>query len=196
MGAVVLSLDGYRAYYEGRGELWERQALLKARAAAGHEETGARFMALAREVVYRPGVDEGIVRPIRLMKGEIDRSLAAKGREGDNVKLGRGGIREIEFLVQALQLLYGGDDPWLRERPSLKVIFRLTERGYLAPALGRTLSEALVHLRTVEHRLQILVKARSRTRAREILDLALANINTAQHDLTTITIEVDPIDLM
>ena len=163
MGAVVLSLDGYRAYYERRAELWERQALLKARVAAGHEPTGTGFMALAREVVYRPGVDEGIVRPIRLMKGEIDRSLAAKGREGENVKLGRGGIREIEFLVQALQLLYGGDDPWLRERPSLKVVFRLTERGYLAPALGRALSDAYVHLRTVEHRLQILHEFQTHT---------------------------------
>jgi [glutamine synthetase] adenylyltransferase / [glutamine synthetase]-adenylyl-L-tyrosine phosphorylase len=163
MGAVVLSLDGYRAYYERRAELWERQALLKARVAAGHEPTGARFMALAREVVYRPGVDEGIVRAIRRMKGDIDRSLLAKGRGRDNVKLGTGGIREIEFLVQALQLLYGGDDAWLRERPSLKVIFRLTERGYLAPALGRALSDAYVHLRTVEHRLQILHEFQTHT---------------------------------
>jgi glutamate-ammonia-ligase adenylyltransferase len=156
MGPVVLALDGYRAYYERRAELWERQALLKARVAAGDVRTGQRFMALVREVVYRPGVDAGIVRAIRHMKGEIDRSLAAKGHGRDNVKLGTGGIREIEFLVQALQLLYGGDDPWLRERHSLKAIFRLTERGYLAPALGRALSDAYVHLRTVEHRLQIL----------------------------------------
>src|ERR1043166_2576002 len=87
---------------------------------------------------------------IRGMKREIDRSIEAKGGEELNVKLGRGGIREIEFLVQALQLLYGGDDPWLRERHSLKAIFRLTERGYLVPELGRTLSHAYVHLRTVE----------------------------------------------
>jgi glutamate-ammonia-ligase adenylyltransferase len=163
MGPVVLSLDGYREYYARRAELWERQALLKARPAAGHERTGARFMALAQEVVYRPGVDGGIVRAIRRMKGEIDRSLAAKGHGRANVKLGTGGIREIEFLVQALQLLYGGDDAWLRERHSLKAIFRLTERGYLPPALGRTLSEAYVHLRTVEHRLQILHEFQTHT---------------------------------
>jgi glutamate-ammonia-ligase adenylyltransferase len=163
MGPLVLSLDGYRAYYERRAELWERQALLKARVAAGHAPTGGAFMTLAREVVYRPGVDGQIVRAIRRMKAEIDRSLVAKGRGRDNVKLGRGGIREIEFLVQALQLLYGGDDSWLRERPSLKVIFRLTERGYLAPALGRALSDAYVHLRTVEHRLQILHEFQTHT---------------------------------
>jgi [glutamine synthetase] adenylyltransferase / [glutamine synthetase]-adenylyl-L-tyrosine phosphorylase len=171
MGPLVLSLDGYRAYYERRAELWERQALLKARVAAGHPPTGERFMALVREVVYRPGVDGAIVRAIRGMKAEIDRSLSAKGRGRDNVKLGPGGIREIEFLVQALQLLYGGDDSWLRERPSLKVIFRLTERGYLAPALGHALSEAYVHLRTVEHRLQILHEFQTHTLPTEEAEL-------------------------
>src|SRR4030095_16093441 len=73
------------------------------------------------------------------------------------------GIREIEFIVQGLQLLYGGDDPWLRERNSLKALFRLTERGYLAPDLGRALSHALVHLRAVEHRLQLLHEFQTHT---------------------------------
>src|SRR4029453_7951611 len=89
------------------------------------------------------------------------------GRRGEalvrNVKLGRGGIREIEFIVQGLQLLYGGDDSWLRERNSLKALFRLTERGYLAPDLGRALSHALVHLRTVEHRLPLLHEFQTHT---------------------------------
>ncbi len=169
MGPVVLSLDGYRAYYAERAELWERQALLKARLAAGDARVGACFLDLAREVVYRPGVDARIVRAIRDMKQEIDRALRGRGWGGeadgarDNVKLGRGGIREIEFLVQALQLLYGGDDPWLRERNTLKALFRLAERGYLAPALVRTLSEAYAHLRTVEHRLQILHEFQTHT---------------------------------
>jgi len=161
MGPVVLSLDGYRTYYTERAELWERQALLKARACAGDERVGARFMELVRSVVYRPGVDASIVGAVRGMKHEIDRHLKEKG--GGNVKLGRGGIREIEFLVQALQLLYGGDDGWLRERTTLKALFRLTERGYLAPGLGHALSEAYVHLRTVEHRLQILHEFQTHT---------------------------------
>ncbi len=165
MGPVVLSLDGYRTYYARRAELWERQALLKARIAAGDARVGERFLALAREVAYRPGVDRRVVGAIRRMKREIDRSLRARpgAPERDNVKLGRGGIREIEFLVQALQLLYGGDDPWLRERSTLRALFRLTERGYLAPDLGRTLSDAYVHLRTVEHRLQILHEFQTHT---------------------------------
>jgi len=163
MGGIVLSLEGYRAYYRERAELWERQALIKARIAAGDAAVGARYRALARETAYRPGLDEHVVPAIRDMKAQIDQVIEAKGNEATNVKLGRGGIREIEFVVQALQLLYGGDDPWLREPNSLKAIFRLTERGYLAPALGRLLSRAYVHLRTVEHRLQILHEFQTHT---------------------------------
>src|SRR5712691_3942554 len=156
MGALILSLDGYRAYFANRAELWERQALIKARFCAGDAGVGARFAELIRPFVFRPGLDPAIVGEVRKMKAAIDRSLRAKGAEERNVKLGRGGIREIEFLVQALQLLYGGDDSWLREKNTLRAIFRLTERGYLTPALGRRLGDALVYLRTVEHRLQIL----------------------------------------
>jgi glutamate-ammonia-ligase adenylyltransferase len=156
-GPVAMSLDGYHRYHRERAELWERQALLKARVSAGDAAVGARFMALVREVVWRPGIDPQIVKSVRDMKRMIDHSLEGKGEETvANVKLGRGGIREIEFLVQAMQLLYGGDDPWLRERSTLAALDRLAARGYLARALGRTLADAYVHLRTVEHRLQIL----------------------------------------
>ena len=156
MGALVLSLDSYRAYFADRAELWERQALIKARVCAGDPDVAARFLEIVRPFVFRPGLDAAIVGEVRRMKDAIDQSLRGKGSSRRNVKLGVGGIREVEFLVQALQLLYGGDDPWLRERNSLRAIFRLTERGYLSPGLGRFLGDALVHLRTVEHRLQIL----------------------------------------
>jgi glutamate-ammonia-ligase adenylyltransferase len=173
VGAIVMSLNAYRSYYAERAELWERQALVKARVSAGAERVGARFAEMVREVVYRPGQDERIVQAIRGMKREIDRALDRRAGEGgrDNVKLGRGGIREIEFLVQALQLLYGGDDAWLRERNTLKALFRLAERGYLAPALVRALSDAYVHLRTVEHRLQIVHEMQTHTLPTERLAL-------------------------
>ena len=165
MGPVAMSLDAYAAYHRERAELWERQALLKARVSAGDAGVGARFMEWAAATVYRPGVDERVLPAIRVMKRQIDRALRGRDVEASarNVKLGRGGIREIEFIVQALQLLYGGDDGWLRERNSLKALFRLTERGYLAPDLGRRLSHALVHLRTVEHRLQIVHEFQTHT---------------------------------
>ncbi|PYN23166.1 MAG: hypothetical protein DMD99_14730 [Candidatus Rokuibacteriota bacterium] len=171
MGAIVLSLDGYREYYRERAELWERQALIKARISAGDAGVGTRFKDLARDTVYRLGVDARIVPAIRAMKAQMDSVVRARGNEATNVKLGRGGIREIEFIVQALQLLYGGDDAWLREANTLKAIFRLTERGYLAPDLGRLLSRAYVHLRTVEHRLQILHEFQTHTLPTEPLAL-------------------------
>ncbi len=163
MGAVILSLDGYRTYLADRAEPWERQALIKARVCAGDETVGARFAKLIRPFVFRPGLDPDIVGEVRKMKTAIDRSLRAKDADRRNVKLGRGGIREVEFLVQALQLLYGGDDPWLREKNTLRAIFRLTERGYLGPELGRRLGDALVYLRAVEHRLQILHEFQTHT---------------------------------
>jgi [glutamine synthetase] adenylyltransferase / [glutamine synthetase]-adenylyl-L-tyrosine phosphorylase len=163
MGGVVLSLQGYRAYLEERAELWERQALIKARFCAGDRAVAARFFDLVRPFVFRPGVDPDIVAAVRGMKGQIDKSLRAKGVQRRHVKLGVGGIREVEFLVQALQLLYSGDDTWLRERNSLRAIFRLTERGYLPQSLGRFLGEALVFLRMVEHRLQILDEFQTHT---------------------------------
>jgi [glutamine synthetase] adenylyltransferase / [glutamine synthetase]-adenylyl-L-tyrosine phosphorylase len=156
VGSVALSLAGYRRYLAERAEPWERQALIKARPVAGDRAVGQAFLALVEPFVYRPGIEARLVDEIRAMKREIDRTLRAREDGARNVKLGPGGIREIEFLVQALQLLYGGDDPWLRERSTLKAIFRLIERGYLAPALGRALSDGYVHLRQVEHRLQIL----------------------------------------
>ena len=171
MGAIVLSHDGYREYYRERAELWERQALIKARISAGDAGVGTRFKDLARDTVYRLGVDARIVPAIRAMKAQMDSVVRARGNEATNVKLGRGGIREIEFIVQALQLLYGGDDAWLREANTLKAIFRLTERGYLAPDLGRLLSRAYVHLRTVEHRLQILHEFQTHTLPTEPLAL-------------------------
>src|SRR5438067_8328001 len=92
MGAVAHSLEAYRAYHRDRAELWERQALLKARVSAGDPKVGARFMDWAREVVYRPGVDARIVPSIRAMKKEIDRELERRGQSlAANVKLGRGG---------------------------------------------------------------------------------------------------------
>jgi glutamate-ammonia-ligase adenylyltransferase len=163
MGGVVLSLQGYRTYLEERAELWERQALIKARFCAGDAAVAARFFDLVRPFVFRSGVDPDIVAAVRGMKAQIDRSLRAKGVQRRHVKLGVGGIREVEFLVQALQLLYSGDDPWLRGRNSLRAIFRLTERGYLSQSLGRFLGEALVFLRTVEHRLQILDEFQTHT---------------------------------
>jgi glutamate-ammonia-ligase adenylyltransferase len=155
-GALALPLAAYRAYHAVRGALWERQALIKARVAAGDERVGQAFLDLAREIVYRPGLERAALGEIRAMKNRIDRRLRARGQQERHVKLGVGGIRDIEFHIQALQLLYGAQDPWLRERNSLRALHRLAERGYLSWEESGRLTHAYVFLRTVEHRLQIL----------------------------------------
>ena len=128
-GALILSLDGYRRYFADRAELWERQALIKARALRGRRGGGARgSSSWPGPSCSGPGSTRRIVA--RGPPHEAARSTARCGPRAPsarNVKLGRGGIREVEFLVQALQLLYAGDDPWLRERNTLRAIFRLTE---------------------------------------------------------------------
>ena len=171
-GPLALPLAAYRAYHQTRGALWERQALIKARVAAGDERVGQAFLDLAREIVYRPGVEREALGEIRAMKNRIDRRLRARGQQERHVKLGVGGIRDIEFHIQALQLLYGGQDPWLRERNSLRALHRLAERGYLSWEESRRLAHAYVFLRTIEHRLMLLHALQTHTLPEDETELA------------------------
>jgi glutamate-ammonia-ligase adenylyltransferase len=171
-GPLALPLAAYRAYHTTRGALWERQALIKARMAAGDERVGQAFVDLAREIAYRPGFERQALGEIRAMKNRIDRILRARGQQERHVKLGVGGIRDVEFHVQALQLLYGAQDPWLRERNSLRALHRLAERGYLSWEESGRLAHAYVFLRTIEHRLQILHALQTHTLPADPVELA------------------------
>jgi glutamate-ammonia-ligase adenylyltransferase len=171
-GPLALPLDAYRQYHESRGALWERQALIKARVAAGDEPVGRAFLELARGIAYRPGLEKEALGEVRAMKTRIDRQLRARGQQERHVKLGVGGIRDIEFHIQALQLLYGVQDPWLQERQSLRALHRLAERGYLGWEESGALAHAYVFLRTVEHRLQILHALQTHTLPHDARELA------------------------
>ncbi|PYM67579.1 MAG: bifunctional [glutamate--ammonia ligase]-adenylyl-L-tyrosine phosphorylase/[glutamate--ammonia-ligase] adenylyltransferase [Candidatus Rokuibacteriota bacterium] len=171
-GSLALPLAAYRQYHEGRSALWERQALIKARFAAGDPRLGQAFMDWARTVAYHAGVEREAVAEIRAMKNRIDRLLRARGQQERHVKLGVGGIRDVEFHIQALQLLYGAQDPWLQERNSLRALHRLAERGYLTWEESGALVRAYVFLRTVEHRLQILHALQTHTLPGDPAELA------------------------
>jgi glutamate-ammonia-ligase adenylyltransferase len=171
-GPLALPLAAYRAYHTTRGALWERQALIKARMAAGDERVGQAFLDLAREIAYRPGLEREALGEIRAMRNRIDRLLRARGQQERHVKLGVGGIRDVEFHIQALQLLYGAQDPWLRERNSLRALHRLAERGYLSWEESGRLAHAYGFLRTIEHRLQILHALQTHTLPAEPGELA------------------------
>ncbi|HJQ34003.1 MAG TPA: hypothetical protein VJ866_17615 [Pyrinomonadaceae bacterium] len=154
-GALAVSLAEALRYYHTSAHAWELQALIRSRAAAGSQTLFARFVEGVRGRVYRP--DETVAQAladVRLAKQKIDRFHAEESR-GFNVKLGRGGIREIEFIAQALQLAHGGRDAWLQAPHTLISLGRLADRGLLSERERSELSDAYNFLRTVEHRLQM-----------------------------------------
>lgn len=154
-GPLAQSLGGYEIYYESWGQTWERSALIKARPVAGDEAAGREFLERVAPFVYRKYLDYGAIAEIGDMKQKINKDVEQKGRTYRDVKLGYGGIREIEFVIQALQLIYAGRDRTLRERNALKALHRLSQKGLITYQEHETLSKAYVFLRTVEHRIQI-----------------------------------------
>jgi len=153
-GALACSLQEATRYYMHSAQDWERQALIRSRAAAGSAELFLQFKEAVTPSVFRPNVSvSGALASVRLAKQKIDRQVEKKS--GFNVKLGRGGIREIEFIAQALQLAHGGRDDWLRVPHTLVSLGRLADRGFITEPERSALSDAYSFLRCLEHRLQM-----------------------------------------
>ncbi len=153
-GALACSLQEAVRYYLTTAQDWERQALIRSRAAVGAAELFARFKTAVTPAIFRPDVSvSGALASVRLAKQKIDRQVEKKS--GFNVKLGRGGIREIEFIAQALQLAHGGRHDWLRVPHTLVSLGRLADRGLITEAERSELSDAYSFLRCLEHRLQM-----------------------------------------
>ncbi|NOT54010.1 MAG: bifunctional [glutamate--ammonia ligase]-adenylyl-L-tyrosine phosphorylase/[glutamate--ammonia-ligase] adenylyltransferase, partial [Deltaproteobacteria bacterium] len=155
-GAMVNSLPNTMLYYESWGQTWERVALLKARPVAGDKALGEQFLHDISPFVFRRYLDFSTIQDIKEMKGRVERALPSGEHNGFNVKLGRGGIREVEFVAQAIQLLHVGKDPQVRMRSTLAGLDRLVERKYLAASDGAALQGAYRFLRHVEHKLQMV----------------------------------------
>jgi len=152
-GDLVATLGEAVAYYRGEARQWERQTLIRARAAAGSEALVRDFLTRVGEVLYQPEPLAEILDEIRASKERLDQERSTA--TGVDIKLGRGGIREIEFIVQALQLYYGGRDPWVRHPQILIGAQRLADKGGLTDQERAHLTEAYIFLRTLEHRLQM-----------------------------------------
>jgi len=153
-GSLACSLQEAVRYYMNTAQDWERQVLIRSRAAVGSAELFSRFKAAVTPAVFRPEVSvSGALASVRLAKQKIDRQVEKKS--GYNVKLGRGGIREIEFIAQALQLAHGGKDDWLRVSHTLVSLGRLADRGFITQPERSELSDAYYFLRCLEHRLQM-----------------------------------------
>jgi [glutamine synthetase] adenylyltransferase / [glutamine synthetase]-adenylyl-L-tyrosine phosphorylase len=153
---LVTPFEGALSFYQSFGETWERAALLRARPVAGAFEVGQRLLAELGHFIYRRYLDFDTLRQLRAMKSQIERELRAPDLIDRNIKLGYGGIRELEFVVQALILVYGGRDPRLRKPQTLAALERLGALGYLNPDRARELAAAYLFLRDVEHKLQVV----------------------------------------
>ncbi|MGR8936083.1 MAG: bifunctional [glutamate--ammonia ligase]-adenylyl-L-tyrosine phosphorylase/[glutamate--ammonia-ligase] adenylyltransferase [Gammaproteobacteria bacterium] len=152
-GPLVMSFDGMEHYYQTQAREWERYAMIKARQVAGDRNTGPQLLAMLKPFVYRRYLDYGAFEELRSLKYKITQELKRKDRL-ENVKLGPGGIREIEFIGQAFQLIRGGQEKRLRQRGILPVLQALADLELLAAETVRQLHDAYVFLRRVENRIQ------------------------------------------
>jgi glutamate-ammonia-ligase adenylyltransferase len=156
LGEVCISLDGARQYYEKRARDWELQMLIKARVAAGDRAVGTSLLDFVEPRIYSTTTDFSAVEALSETRERINEKLAAKRRPSGqiDIKLDRGGIRDIEFVVQCLQRLHGGAERWVRHGGTLLALSRLQDKGFLSGSEYGQLASAYQFLRHLEHRLQ------------------------------------------
>jgi len=160
---LVIPVEGALSYYQSMGDTWERAALLRARPAAGAIEIGRWLIEDLTRFIYRRYLDFDTLRQLRAMKRQIEQELRSPDLIERNIKLGRGGIRELEFIVQSLTLIYGGRDPRLRTTMTLDAIDRLERYNYLAGDRAQKLRDAYRFLRNTEHKLQVAAGLQTHT---------------------------------
>jgi glutamate-ammonia-ligase adenylyltransferase len=153
-GPLVRTLASHEAYYRRWAQTWEFQALLKARPLAGDQELGRAYLDMTAPLVWRAGERKGFVEDVQAMRRRVEATLRAD-RAQREVKLGPGGLRDVEFAVQLLQLVHGRTDEDVRSPTTLQALAQLAAGGYVGREDARRLAEAYRWLRTVEHRLQL-----------------------------------------
>jgi glutamate-ammonia-ligase adenylyltransferase len=154
-GPLSRSLDSYENYYAQWGQTWERMMLMKTRGVAGDGLVAAEFLEMIQSFRYPRSMNSDVLREVAEMKDRIEKEVVKSGQLDSNVKLGRGGIREVEFIVQSLQLLHAGRQPFLQTSQTLPGLEKLTQYLLLESDEARALAEGYVFLRDVEHRLQM-----------------------------------------
>ncbi len=155
-GALARSLAAMGEYYALQALTWERQALIKARPIAGDLGVGRAFVDLVAPLVYREELSPHAIEEVRRVKVRLEEYVRARGKAGVEVKRGWGGIRDVEFAVQLLQIVHGGRDERLRQPNTLRALSVLAAEGYVAEDDAEALAGAYRFLRRVEHRLQMV----------------------------------------
>jgi [glutamine synthetase] adenylyltransferase / [glutamine synthetase]-adenylyl-L-tyrosine phosphorylase len=181
-GPLSRSLDATLAYYDHGSATWERQAMIKARAAAGDQMLGYAFVTGVAPFVYPEHLEPAAIDDVRRTKVRLEEYIRQRGKELIEVKRGRGGIRDVEFAVQLLQIVHGRRNPTLRSPNTLAALQALTDEGYVAEADANALAEAYRFLRQLEHRLQI------------VRDLQTHDLPSDPHARTTIARSLGLID--
>ncbi|MEP3245001.1 MAG: bifunctional [glutamine synthetase] adenylyltransferase/[glutamine synthetase]-adenylyl-L-tyrosine phosphorylase [Sneathiella sp.] len=155
---IALPLAAAHTYYESQGQNWERAAMIKARPVAGDKEAGEEFIEFLQPFVWRKFLDFAAIADIQAIKSQIHahKGFAEISLDGHNIKIGRGGIREIEFFCQTQQLIEGGRNPILRSPSTLQSLIDLEQSEKTSEQVRTDLTEAYVFLRTLEHRLQMV----------------------------------------
>lgn len=154
-GSLVFSFNALEQYYQDQGRDWERYAMIKARVVGGDQLAGAQLLEMLRPFVYRRYLDFSAIEALRGMKQLIQQEVRRKGMS-ENIKLGAGGIREVEFIAQAFQLIHGGRDLSLQQRSLFAVLDTLRDQGYLPAAVTDELRDGYAFLRYAEHALQAI----------------------------------------
>jgi glutamate-ammonia-ligase adenylyltransferase len=162
-GPLVRSLDSCENYYAEFGETWERMALIKARPVAGDAAVGAAFTGMVQHFAYTRHAGGNVIQQIGVLKKRIEQEVVREGQLTRHVKLGIGGIREIEFIVQSFQVLRGARLAQLRDRGTLRTLAALVRTKTLAAEDAATLANAYRFLRKVEHRLQMEMELQTHT---------------------------------
>ena len=165
-GALVRTLQSHVAYYERWAENWEFQAMLKARPIAGDSALGADYLAALSDVVWSSSAREGFVESVQKMRERVTENIPADLRDVQ-IKLGPGGLRDVEFTVQLLQLVHGKDDDTVRMRDTLTAITRLSDGGYIGRTEAHSFSNHYRELRVLEHRVQLLSLRRTHLMPRD-----------------------------
>lgn len=180
-GNLVMNFSALENYYQYQGRDWERYALVKARVITPHKREGEQLLALLQPFVYRRYLDYGAFGALRDMKDLVNEEVKRRNKEKD-LKLGKGGIRQIEFLTQAIQLIRGGREPQFREQNLLKALTLIEKSGYIELTDYQQLSAAYIFLRYAEHRIQMLHDEQTHALPKNVIDKTRLYLMMGFHD--------------
>ena len=171
-GVLVLSVKGYEKYFKSRARIWEQQAMVRARVVAGNKDVGKKFMSTVHDFVFRDKFEYSALIEISRLRERMELELAKEKTKGKNVKLGFGGIADIEFTMQILQLIHGKRNPRLRQTNTIQSINMLVTHGMIDQVKADLAKENYLFLRKLECALRIIRQTPTNTLPKKIIELA------------------------